>query len=513
MQIRPMVGLAGVVVGVAFSELNDQVAGVALPDIAGGLGLSQDPASWLRTVYVVGIVMGMGTGASLAVVFSARRFLLFAVGLAAAASLLTISGGPLGLLYVSRWVQGLCEGFIISNLIAVALRVLDPSIRLYGLAFYAMTATLIPALSTSLAALWLDGVQDWRFVFLESLPMAALAALLIWWGMDQQPVKYDRLRTYDWPGVVLLSLGFGALTVLFVEGERFDWFDSPMICVAALISAVVIPLFVLNQITAQQPLIGVRLLKRRNIAYAAVTLITFIVISLTATEVPVSYLEAVQGYRPMQAQSVTLIVALPQIVLLPAVARLLDFRWADPRLVSAAGLLCILGACICGALMNADWTRDQFTFAQALQAVGQPLVVLPLLMMATNAITPEEGPLGSPLVNTPRAVAEAIGLGALSLVQRWGGARARFAILDVLGQNRLLLAQERVLPPQALQPQPGAQGPGSIALQALNRIVDQQVTTIVTIDTYVVMGALVVVLLIVLAVLPERTYPPRIALA
>ena len=33
------------------------------------------------------------------------------------------------------------------------------------------------------------------------------------------------------------------------------------------------------------------------------------------------------------------------------------------------------------------------------------------------------------------------------------------------------------------------------------------------IDTFIIMGGLVVVLMVVLAVLPTRTFPPRIALA
>ena len=41
----------------------------------------------------------------------------------------------------------------------IALRVLGPDIRLYGLSVYAMTATLTPDLATSFAALWTDGVD------------------------------------------------------------------------------------------------------------------------------------------------------------------------------------------------------------------------------------------------------------------------------------------------------------------------------------------------------------------
>ncbi len=43
--------------------------------------------------------------------------------------------------------------------------------------------------------------------------------------------------------------------------------------------------------------------------------------------------------------------------------------------------------------------------------MGQPLVVMSLLLLATNAVKgPQEAPFVSALVNTPRALAEATGV-------------------------------------------------------------------------------------------------------
>ena len=57
---------------------------------------------------------------------------------------------------------------------------------------------------------------------------------------------------------------------------------------------------------------------------------------------------------------------------------------------------------------------------QVLQAVGQPMVVMPLLMMATNTVkAPEEGPFASALINTTRSLAAPVGIGILQLIERW----------------------------------------------------------------------------------------------
>jgi DHA2 family multidrug resistance protein len=513
LDVKPLIGLAGVVIGVSFSELNDQVVSIALPDISGDLGIGVDIGSWLRTVYLLGLIFGAITGPSLAVIFSQRRFLLGAIALACGASLLFPITGKLPLLYLSRVLQGVGQGFIISNLIAVALKVLPPPIRLYGLCFYALTATCIPSLATSLAAVWVDVVGDWRFIFLQAAPLASISALLIWYGMPQEPPRYDHLKGYDWLGAALAVIGFGSLIILLEEGELFDWFNSPLISVAALTGAVTLPVFLARELTAKAPLIGFFLLKRRNLAYPVIALTLFLVITVSSSQVPITFLQTVQGYRPLQSQTVTLEIALSQLLLLPATAWLLDFEWVDARVVSGIGLLCILVACGGGMLVSSAWNRDQFVALQTLQAVGLPLVIMPLLMMATNALVPQEGPLGSSLVNATRGLAEAMGAGLLTILSRWRGALHQVQILDVLGQNRINLAQLGHIPNAVLYSEPGGRGPGGTAMMALEREIRRQVSTLVTIDTYAAIALIVIVLMIILAIVPEYSPPPRIALA
>ena len=504
---RQAVGLLGIVLAAVAAQLNDQVLQSALPDVAGGLGLSMDDASWLRTLFVTGEVIGMCCSPSLGLGFSFRRFTLFAIGMSCFPTLLMALGGGAAPALVLRFLQGLGAGFTIPLLMTVALRVLGPDIRLYGLAIYAMTATLTPNLSTSFAALWVDGLRDWHWVFLGTLPFCAVAAACAWWGLEQEPPDLDRLRRFDWPGVALVAVGFGSLSIVLEQGDRLDWFNSPVIAVLTLVSVVSLPLLVLVERRAAVPLMRFDLLGRRNFAYPVIVLMVFLVVALSASQVPLMFLEQVRGYRPLQIHLLSLVVALAQVVLLPLTALLLDHRRVDARWVNAAGFGCILVACYANAHVTSEWSAQQFMIAQGFQAVGFAFVVMPLLMMATNSIKPDEGPYGSALVNTPRAIAEAIGVWALALIARWRGGVHRVRIVDLIGQNRLVLGQLGVLPPES-------QGtPGNAAYALIDREIERQVTTLTTIDTYLIIGALVVVLLIALVLIPVRTLPPRIELA
>ena len=374
------------------------------------------------------------------VTFTLRRWTLFSIALCGVSSALIPFSPNIEAIYALRLMQGFAGGLLIPLLMTTALRVFSiPNLRIYGLAIYALTAGFTSGLGASLAALWTD-IVDWRFIFFEAIPAMVLAGALVWYGESQDEPRYERFHIMDWRGLLLLIVGFGAFSTMLYQGDRFDWFNSKFICVLALVSAVAIPLFLLNEWRHPLPLIKLQLLGRRNIAYGCIALFTFLIIAQSGATVPLEYLQTTQGYRPLQAQLVTLEVALPQLLLLPAVAYVLDFD-VDPRLVSLIGLGLMIVSCVGSSFVDYTWNRDQFFFWQAFQVLGQPMVTMSLLELTTNAVKgPEEAPFVSALINTPRALSEAVAVWLLQLIARWRGALHSDRIVDQIGQNRFELA-------------------------------------------------------------------------
>ncbi len=496
MDIKLLVALAGVIVAALSTELNEAVSSLLLNDIGGGLGFTHDAGTWFGSLYLTGEVFGMAISPWFAVTFSMRRWALFVIALTVTSTVLIPCTTNLTLLYGLRLVQGLCGGLAIPLLMTTALRALPPPIRLFGLAAYATTATFFPNLASALAALWAeagDGRLGWQFAFYEAVPLAVIAASLVWWGMPRDPLQLDRLRVFNWRGFVLLVVGFGALTTMLQQGDRFDWFNSPTICVLATISVVAIPAFVANEWLHPLPFFQLRLLKRRNLAFALIAFFTFLIVNLGTSTIPSQYLSEVQGFRPLQIYMISLGIAVPQLVLLPLAAVVLNIEWVDSRWVMAAGLACLLAAAFGNSFVTIDWETGEFYTWEIMNAVGEAFVVMPILMMATNSVVPQEGPFVSGLFNTPRAVSSATGTWLVQLIFRWRGDLHSSRISDQLGQERFLL--------------PGASAPGvGAAAQA-------QVVILTISDAFFIMAVLTAGLLVVLALLPVRTYPPRIVFA
>ena len=491
-----MVALTGIIVAALSTELNDTVSSLLLGDIGGSLGFTHDAGTWFTSLYTSGEVFGMALSPWFAVTFSMRRWSLFVIALTAVSTVLITVTSNLSMLYGLRLVQGMCEGLTIPLLMTTALRALPPPIRLYGLAAYATTATFFPNLAATLAALWAeggDGSLGWQFGFYEAVPLGVVAASLVWWGMPRDPLQLDRLRIFDWRGALLLVVGFGAFTTLLMQGDRLDWVDSPTVCVLAVVGVVGVPAFLLNEWLHPLPFFQLRLLKRRNLVFGLVAFFTFLLVNLGASTIPGEYLSEVQGFRPVQSDVVTLEIALLQLLLLPAVAVLLNFEWVDSRWVMFGGLVCMLVAAFENSFLTADWETGQFYLWQVLNAVGEATVVMAILMTTTNSVVPQEGPFVSGLFNTLRGVAEAVGTWMLQLIVRWRGGLHSSRISDQLGQERFRV--------------PFA-GSGVIS-----PVAQSQVAVLTLSDAFLVVCAITLVLMVVLALLPVRTYPPRIVFA
>ena len=332
--------------------------------------------------------------------------------------------------------------------------------------------------------------MGWRWVFWEGIPVFTMAAALVWAGVPREPAQLDRFRKMDWRGMLMLVVVFGPFTTMLYHGDRLDWFNSRLICVLALISAIGIPLFLLNEWFHELPLAKLQLLGHPNLLFAFIELILFLLIAQSSSTVPARFLSQVQGLRPEQFAPLTGLVAAIQPPMLLLMAWALDHRRLDARVVNLIGLMLVISGCVGGSFVTVYWYPTQFYLWQAVQAVGEPMVIMSLLMMATNSIEhPEDGPFASALINGPRMLAAAGGSWLLDLITRWRGSLHYNRIVDQLGLDNVHLGSRAVA------------------------LVQQQATVLTLSDAYLVLGAIALVAAVMLLLIPQRTLPPRLLMA
>ncbi|MCE0462740.1 MFS transporter [Pseudomonas uvaldensis] len=482
---RVVIGLVGVLLAVLVSGLNEMVTKVALADIRGAMAIGYDEGTWLVGCYTATSVAAMAFAPWCSVTFSLRRFTLWAIGLFALLGVLCPLAPNYQSLLLMRTLQGLAGGALPPMLMTVALRFLPPGVKLYGLAGYALTATFGPGLGTPLAGLWTEYV-GWQWTFWQIIVPCLIAMAAVAYGLPQDPLRLERLKQFNWRG---LLLGFPAICMLVIgvlQGNRLDWFESSLICTLLGGGVVLLVLFMINEWSQPVPFFNLQMLGIRNLTFALVTLAGVLVVLLAVIIIPSSYLAQVQGYRPVQTAPVMLLMALPQVIALPLVAALCNLRWVDCRWVLGIGLGMLALSCIGSSQLTSAWIRDDFYGWQLLQIFGQPMAVLPLLMLSTGSISPMDGPFASAWFNTVKGLAAVIATGVLDALTT---SRLHFhstMLVDSLGNSPLVDTDSASL---------------------AHRLHEQAVVLTFS-DLYLCMAGVALVLILLIFWLPTRIYPP-----
>ncbi len=136
--------------------------------------------------------------------------------------------------------------------------------------------------------------------------------------MDAKTDKKKK-RKIDYMGFALVALGLGCLQVVLDRGQIDDWFGSPMITTFAIISAGSIILFVIHELTVQDPVVDLPLLKDRSFLVSNIAMFLLGAILFGTTQLIPQFTQDLLGYTATVAGLVLSPGACGIILLMPLV--------------------------------------------------------------------------------------------------------------------------------------------------------------------------------------------------
>ncbi|MFM0397792.1 MFS transporter, partial [Paraburkholderia phytofirmans] len=229
--------------------------------------------------------------------------------------------------------------------------------------------------------------------------------------------------SFNWTGFILGYPAIAMLVIGLLQGDRLDWLNSTFISTMFCGGTLLLVAFLINEWFHPLPFFKLQLLARRNFAHGLLTLVGAVTLLVGVAAIPGQYLAQIHGYRPLQTAPLSLLVAIPLLITLPATAALLNLRQVDHRWVMAIGLCLIGTTCFLGSFMTSEWIRDNFYCLQSLEIIAQPMVIMGILMGVTTGLPPTEGPFASAMFNTVKTLS---GAAATGLIEGLGTAREHF---------------------------------------------------------------------------------------
>ena len=310
--------------------LNIQIVNASLADIQGAIGAGIDDGGWISTSYLIAEIVVIPLSGWLAQVFSVRIYLLTNAVLFLVFSAACALAQDLPQMIVLRALQGFTGGVLIPMAFTLIITLLPKAKQPIGLALFAVSATFAPAIGPTIGG-YLTENWGWQYIFYVNLVPGALMIGMLWFSLEAKPMKLSLLREGDWPGIVTMAIGLGALQTVLEEGNKDDWFGSPFIVRLSVIAAVALALFLWIELTSKKPLLNLRLLARRNFGFGMLANFLLGVALYGSVFILPLYLSRIQGYNSEQIGMVLAWTGLPQLVLIPLVPRLMKRVRPAPR--------------------------------------------------------------------------------------------------------------------------------------------------------------------------------------
>jgi MFS transporter, DHA2 family, multidrug resistance protein len=387
--------------------LDTTVVNVSLPHIAGSLSASIEEATWALTSYLVANAIILPMTGWLASRFGRKRLLMMSVVGFTAASFLCGLAPTLSTLILFRVIQGATGGALQPLSQAVLLEAFPPEDRGKAMGFWGLGIVVAPILGPVLGG-WLTDTYSWRWVFYINIPVGIASIVMTKLYVFDPPYLRTESKKVDYWGIGMLALGIGALQIVLDKGQQDDWFSSSFITTLAVVSASMIVLLIIHELTTDEPIIDLRVFKARTYA-VGVFLMTIVGFVLYGSMVllPIM-LQTLLGYPPLQAGIAMAPRGVGAFFMMPLVGLMTGAF--DPRKLLTTGLLVGGGTLLWLAGLNLQAGYWDVFWPQLIQGVGMSLLFVPLTTVSMDPIPRERMGNATSLFNLMRNIGGSVGI-------------------------------------------------------------------------------------------------------
>ncbi len=411
-QGRKRLTLVATIIGSAMALLDGSVVNVALPAIQQALHADAAVTQWIVNAYLLPLGALVLIGGSAADLYGRRRIFVLGIVVFIAASIACGLSPNVGMLILSRAVQGLGAALLTPASLAMLGATFDERERSQAIGIWAGAGSLMMAAGPMLGGFLVDQVS-WRAIFLLNVPLAIVAAgLALRFGCESSDPE---ARQLDWRGAALVAIGLAAVTWGLNAVPASGFRDKTVLVALGGGSASLASFVVIEARLHERAMMPLSLFRSRNFsATNGMTLLLYFALGGALYYLPFGLIR-LGGYSATQAGAALLPFAL--IMGFGASFTGTIAGRLGPRLLLTVGP--ISAACGFAILAFADFRQPYWVGVfppMFLLGIGMALTVPPLTSTVMGAAGKDHAGIASGVNNAVARVAGLLAVEALGAV-------------------------------------------------------------------------------------------------
>ena len=395
----------------SFMEVLDTtIANVALPYIAGGMGVSEDEASWVVTTYLVANAIILTASSYLARMLGRKPLFLISLGLFTLSSLLCGFAPNLNALLLFRILQGVGGGGMVPVAQSILADLFPPAKRGQAFALFGVAVVVAPVVGPTLGG-WLSDNISWQWCFLVNVPVGVFAMAMI--ALVLREPKTARAESqsqqgnkFDVVGFILIATFLGALEVVLDRGLDDDWFGSPFIVTFAIICGLAFVLMIPWEMSHRNPAVDLRMVATRQFGACFLVMLATGAILLATTQFLPQLVQQDFGYTATWAG----------LMLSPGGVVTMAMMLVQPKYLIVAGAVLIALSMYDMTNVYGDLGFWYMARLRMLFGIGLPMIFVPIMTASFDGIHPSKTDQASAIINAARNTGSSIGVSIVSNV-------------------------------------------------------------------------------------------------
>ena len=387
--------------------LDETVANVALPHIAGSYSVSSQESIWVLTSYLMASSIVIPMIDFFCKFFGRKNFFMLGVFIFTIASFLCGVSNSIGMIVIARALQGLGGGCLMPMAQAITLESFTGEARNKAMAVFGLVVIVAPIFGPVLGG-YITENWSWPYIFFINIPVGFICIALAKQFLEDPPYaqKQNNIHLDKW-GFLWLCVWLIPLQIVFDKGNDADWFNATWICWLTAIAVSGAVLFFYTQVKGKNPLVKLDVLKDTNYVFGTVMLILINAVLLASLAILPQMLQYMMGYDSF----------LSGLAIMPrglgSLTALLIFGGLGGRLsyrtYGVIGLTCLgIGGWMLG-LLNLEINPMNIAIPNYIFGLGLVFSFMPITTLSCITIRNDQMTNASGLQNLLKTIGGAIG--------------------------------------------------------------------------------------------------------
>jgi EmrB/QacA subfamily drug resistance transporter len=397
-------------IGAFMSILDTSIVNVAVPTIMNVFNVGTSEVQWVSTIYMLALGVVVPFSGWLGDRIGFKRLYVLSMGTFVVGSMLCSLSWDLNSLVFARVIQAIGGGMIMPTTMAMIFRMVPRTQFGSAMGIFGIALLVAPAIGPTLGGYLVEYI-DWRWIFTINLPVGVIGILLSLFVLPEFQSKHP--GRLDVAGGVTSAGGLFCLLLALTKGADWGWGAEPTVLLF-VVSFFAFVLFIYLELTAENPLLDLRVFKYRSFTMANLMVIVTNIVMFSGLFFLPLFLQTFRGLGAMETGLLMMPGALVSGLMMPVIGRLFDR--IGPRPLALLGIILLIYISWLFHYVNLATATSTIVAWTMLRGLVMPLAAMPAQTAAMVDIPTELVGRASATTNIIQRVSSSFGIAVLTTV-------------------------------------------------------------------------------------------------